>query len=108
MFEKVSYSLHPLDIIKAYNEDVATADAKYKTKIVRLIGTIRDIKTVSGFHTVLLASGNMPEYVLCRIRVGQESSLKDYQKGQEVFVVGHVEGKKDQVTLFNCLLTPVP
>ena len=85
-----------------------TADAKYRTKIVRLRGIIRDIKYVSGFQSVLLSFGNMPEYVLCRIRLEHENSLKTFKKGQDVVGVGYVEGKKEQVTLFNCLIAPVP
>ena len=107
MSKKAGYQLYPLDLIKAYNTDTITADAKYRTKIVRLRGIIRDIKMVSGFQSVLLSSGDMPEYVLCRIRIGHEASLKDYKKGQEVFVVGTVEGKKEHVTLFNSLITPI-
>lgn len=111
-YEKMSkqavHQLHPLDLIKAYNTDTITADAKYKTKIVRLRGIIRNITMDTGFHSVHLASGNMPESVLCRMRIGHEATLKDYKKGQEVFVVGSVEGKKDHVTLFNCLLARVP
>ena len=80
MSKKAVYSLHPLDLIKAYNTDTINADAKYRTKIVRLRGIIRDIKMVSGFQSVLLSSGDMPEYVHCRIRLGQEASLKDYKK----------------------------
>lgn len=67
------------------------------TKIVRFRGIIRDIIMVSGFQSILLTHVNMQESVLCRIRIGQESSLKDYKKGQDVFVVGSVEGKKDHV-----------
>ena len=57
-----------------------TADAKYRTKIVRLRGIIRDIKYVSGFQSVLLSSGNMPEYVLCRIRLEHEENVPIYWK----------------------------
>ena len=43
----------------------------------------------------------------------QGSSAEPYQvtfvkKGQDVFVVGYVEGKKEQITLFNCLLARIP
>lgn len=109
MSKKAVYVLRPLDLIKAYKTDPEAAHAKYFIKIVRLRGDIRGFKTVSGFRSVLLSNGNMPDYIVCQFFSAEENKLSNYKKGQDVFVVGRVTNKEhESVTLFNSRIASVP
>ena len=109
--EEIKKSTEPVrttvqEINKAYEQDRAAADAKYKRKIVEVTGRVVKIdrhEFAKPAETVVELSGPQGTRVMCEF-VGEDEQLKALVAGQEVTIRGRCTGHIAWVELKPCLV----
>lgn len=82
-------------LYKEYDANEMAADPKYKNKILRVAGTIRDLgKTVGDKPYLYLSTGTYSHQVMVLFPAGKyDAQLATYKKGAGVEVTGRCTGR---------------
>lgn len=83
-----------VSLYKEFETNEASADHKYSGELIQVNGTISDIhKEIHGVYSVNLSTGD--EYgishIVCELEPNN-STLKNLSKGQNVAIVGYLDG----------------
>ncbi len=89
-----------IELMSAYSNDETSANAKYLNKVVRVSGTIKDIKQDSlGSYSIDLESGSELGVVSCLLDKRHNDDAKGVQPGSNVSVTGLCTGALMDVVL---------
>ncbi|NLE08559.1 MAG: hypothetical protein GX631_04820, partial [Dehalococcoidales bacterium] len=97
------------DIISAYENEGAGADARYANKVLRISGIIQKVdirQTMSVYALVLEASESHPlrQTVRCVFPVNYGTELTRFVPGQTVTVQGKYDGSIINISMRDCIL----
>ena len=94
-----------IELMNAYSSDEAAANATYLNKVVRVSGTIRDIKQDSlGSYSIDLESGSDLGVVSCLLDTRHNDDAKGVQPGSTVSITGLCTGALMDVVLVRCAI----
>ena len=92
-------------LVAAYEANEVAADAQYKGKVVRITGTVDEIKKdILDDLYVALEGGHVLRGVQCFFDEAHTGVLARLQKGARVTVVGRVDGLMMNVLVKDCRL----
>ena len=97
--KKAVYDIDALDLLNEYTANEFSADAKYKGKIVLVRGRISNMHTTLERHFVQLELLDFVKSVQCQMQEHQYPKLQLLSKGQNVQLVGKVEGLTFGITV---------
>ena len=96
------------ELLSAYEEDEAAADAKFANNILRLTGVVGgiEVKDILDVHYITLtgAEENLLQNVRCMFDKGHGDDLNQLTKGQLVTVQGRFDGSIIELRLRDCVL----
>lgn len=94
-----------IELMNAYANDETSANAKYLNKVVRVSGTIKDIKQDSlGSYSIDLESGSDLGVVSCLLDKRHNDDANGVQPGNNVSVTGLCTGALMDVVLVRCAI----
>ncbi|MDI1448147.1 hypothetical protein [Polyangium sp. 6x1] len=97
------------DILDEYKNNEVRADGKYKDKIVLIRGKVGDVKKdITDSIYVTVGSGaefEIPE-VQCFVKDSETKAAAALNKGDDVTIVGHVDGLLMNVLVKDCVINP--
>ncbi|MDI3291996.1 hypothetical protein [Polyangium sp. 15x6] len=97
------------DVLDEYKNNEVRADGKFKDKIVQIRGKVGDVKkdiTDSIYVTVGTgATLEIPE-VQCFVKDGEAKAAAALNKGEDVTVIGRVDGLLMNVLVKDCVINP--
>jgi len=98
-----SYRVSANGLYSEYDSNEVAADLKYRGKVVVVSGVVNRIGKgfVGGLYITLGGSGFL-DGVQCHFPKGEEASLANLSKGQEVIVKGTVDGQMIFVSVKGC------
>jgi hypothetical protein len=96
------YTMTPAELLSAYEQDEATADATYLDKVISLQGTVLTVNDLEQGSSISLDAGNVMASVICEFE--SKDAVKGVQVGQKVNVKGFCSGKLMDVVLVRCIL----
>jgi hypothetical protein len=95
-------------LVRDYQDDPATADTKYRGRMLAVTGTVDEVGQEGGrTWYVILAPGDGALRVQCFFDGADEDDAAEVarlQKGREVTVQGRCEGKAERIRLRECAL----
>ncbi|MRG98138.1 OB-fold protein [Polyangium spumosum] len=97
------------DILDEYKNNEVRADSKFKDKIIQIHGKVGDVKKdITDSIYVTVGTGAMLEIpeVQCFVRDSETKAAASLNKGDEVTVVGHVDGLMMNVLVKDCVINP--
>lgn len=101
-----SLAINADQLFSAYNENRISADNKYKDKLVKVSGQVKEInKGITGkTYITLQVSSNMPmSGIHCYFNDSYNAKVAEIRKGNNVTIVGECEGYQGfGVELSNC------
>ena len=94
-----------VELMNAYSSDETIANAKYLNKVVRVSGTIKDVKQDSlGSYSIDLESGSELGVVSCLLDKRHNDDAKGVQTGSTVSITGLCTGSLMDVVLVRCAI----
>ena len=94
-----------IELMNAYSNDETSANAAYLNKVVRVSGTIKDIKQDSlGSYSIDLESGSELGVVSCLLDKRHNDDAKRVQPGSNITVTGLCTGSLMDVVLVRCAI----
>jgi len=100
-----SYTLSANQLYREYDSNEVAADSKYEGRVVIVTGTIQDIgKDIMDDAYIVIGGGGLLDGVQCTFTKGEQSSVANLSKGQQVSVKGEVSGKMGNVLVNKCSL----
>lgn len=97
------------DILEAYKNNEVRADGEYKGKRVQIKGKVGDVKkdiTDDIYVTVGTGADFEIPVVQCFVKDGEEKAASALNKGDDVTVMGHVDGLMMNVLVKDCVINP--
>ncbi len=103
--QDVSFTLPANQLYSEYDANEVAADTKYKGKVVIVTGTIQDIgKDILDDAYIVIGGRGFLDGVQCMFTKGEQSSVAQLSKGQQVRVKGEVAGKLGNVLVKKSIL----
>lgn len=97
------------EILEAYKNNEVRGDGQYKDKRIQIVGKVGDVKkdiTDSIYVTVGTGAAFEIPVVQCFVKNGEEKAAAALNKGDDVTVVGHVDGLMMNVLVKDCEINP--
>jgi hypothetical protein len=97
------------EILDEYKNNEVRADGTYKDKIIQIRGKVEDVKkdiTDSIYVTVGTGAQFEIPVVQCFVKDGEEKAASALNKGDNVTVMGHVDGLMMNVLVKDCVINP--
>ena len=103
---QASYILTATGLLQAYSSNLATADAKYRDKVIYLTGPVDEVESdlIGGYSVNLRAGAEWYDIVSCKFSTGQRDHLVKLSRGNYVRIKGRCSGKIPTLTLSECVL----
>ena len=109
LYEKSVYQIHAIDLTREYDANEFAADEKYKGQIIVVEGSITHFDETFGNASIQLETGDMFMSLICSMQRSEKPILATLTKGQDVLVVGRLEGLSAGLFLSmeKCLVMPI-
>lgn len=107
--DRAAFSVKAGEILDEYKNNEVRADGKFKDKIIQIRGKVEDVKkdiTDSIYVTVGTGAQFEIPVVQCFVKDGEEKAASALNKGDNVTVMGHVDGLMMNVLVKDCVLNP--
>ena len=103
---QASYILTASALARAYADDPAAADTKYKDKVIGLTGGVDDVESdLAGGYTLNLQAGTeWYDVITCKFPKGPANDLLKLTRGSYVRIKGRCSGKSPVLMLVDCIL----
>ena len=90
-----------IDLANTYKANEINADKLYKGRQIELTGNVYDISDMLGSQSITI-EGQDYNNVLCFFKPNQKDKLATLAKGQNVSIIGVVEGYSLMTVVKNC------
>ena len=104
--EEKTISINASDLFDAYDANEVKADEKYKGKLLKISGTIKDIgKEIMDDSYITLKSSNPYEIISVQCMFSDEAEAKklgDLKKGDKIKILGECDGVTVNVLIKDC------
>jgi len=90
-----------IDLANTYKANEINADKLYKGRMIELTGNVYDISDMLGSQSITI-EGQDYNHVLCFFKPNQKDKLATLQKGQNVTIIGLVDGYSLMTVVKNC------
>ncbi len=90
-----------IDLANTYKSNEINADKLYKGRMIELTGNVYDISDMLGSQSITI-EGQDYNNVLCFFKPNQKDKLATLAKGQNVSIIGVVEGYSLMTVVKNC------
>ena len=109
LYEKSVYQIHAIDLTREYDANEFAADEKYKDQIIVVRGRITHFDETFGNASIQLETGDMFLSLICSVQKREKTKLATLAKGEDVLVVGRLEGLSAGLFLSmeKCLVMPI-
>ena len=95
----------PADLFAAYDSNEVAADNKYKGKMLKITGTIKDIgKDILDDAYITLDCGELIVSVQCYFKSNQLDAVAELAKDQTITIVGTCRGQSMNVLIKDCVI----
>lgn len=95
----------PINLLSAFEEDEISANEKYASKVIKVTGSLSDIKTVSETNLQLvLQAENSIGNVVCNLQSDIEIELENLKIGDLINIKGMCTGYMFDVVMDHCII----
>ena len=101
-------SLTASDLLKAYQSDETTANAKYLNKIIAVSGSIEEVRKEADQITIHLGTQDAMATVICNLDPFSSHAGTEFETGQNVTMKGVCSGMLTDVVLDRCVVVNQP
>ena len=100
---KSDFRLDASELIKDFDENEQTANAKYSDKTISVRGVVSMIQSTDSSATVFLKGESAVASVICQFQKADKEKLANLKKGEEVVIKGVCSGYLMDVILVRCV-----
>ena len=91
------------ELLSAFENDEAAANAKYLDKVVQVSGTVASVQREGEVIKVILETGNPMSTIICELDPLTEHKRTDFQPGEQVTFKGLCTGMLMDVVMARCV-----
>lgn len=98
---EADYSLSANELFNSFDQDEASAEAKFSGKVIEVKGVVENVKLNDSIPSIILAADNA---IAGGVNCAFSEALSEIQVGDSVIVKGRCQGYLMSVVLNNCTL----
>jgi len=92
------------DLVKAFKEDEAAANAKFLNKVITVSGKIATVNQELGQNALHLETDDMMALVVCNLDPFSKHVKVDFKAGEQINLKGVCSGMLTDVIIDRCIL----
>ena len=99
---KPKFSIESSQLLNDYILDEKKANDSYNNKMIKVIGTVKDITYLNQRNTIFLNGDHESSNIICDLNNSQKKKLNEIKKGQKIIITGICKGFLKDIILLNC------